>query len=74
MNINRFIYLFGIVLENSFRLIKCFIPMILLTLVFPTLWKSYASAIIISLISMGGFFYEFKLTDYYKEQKEDEQN
>jgi hypothetical protein len=62
----KLMYLLGVLFENSFRLLTIFIPMMLLTLLFPKLWTNYASAIIISLITIGGIFYEFKLTDYFK--------
>ena len=60
-------YYLGIVLENSYRILKVFVPMMLVSLVNPLLWKNYASAIILCLIIIGGIFYEFKLTDYFKD-------
>lgn len=65
MKFKNFVYIFGIVLENAYRIVKCFTPIIILSLFFPKLWLSYASSIIAVLFMIGGIFYEFKLTDYF---------
>lgn len=71
MKTKNIFYFIGILFENAYRILKSFVPTIVLSIYFPKLWLNLGSAVILSLIMIGGLFYEFKLSDYFKGEKED---